>query len=81
MAPYWNCDAKTVVQHVSGISIEAVEPYLRRWTEAVSDSRMKAYPDDECCYGANYHAQKQIWKPILIELAKLASADIVHSAS
>jgi hypothetical protein len=25
-----------------------------------------------------YQAQKQRWKPILVELAKLASADIVH---
>ncbi len=28
-----------------------------------------------------YQAQKQRWKPILVELAKLASADIVHQPS
>jgi hypothetical protein len=28
-----------------------------------------------------YQAKKQLWKPILVELAKLASDDIVHRAS
>lgn len=28
-----------------------------------------------------YQAQKQHWKPLLVELAKLASADIVHQPS
>ena len=27
---------------------------------------------------ADYQAQKQRWKPVLVELARLASADIVH---
>lgn len=50
----WAGDAQVVCQHIAGLSPVAIKNYFVEWTEQVSGSGQKAYPDDEFAYGYDW---------------------------
>ncbi|MGL6076414.1 MAG: hypothetical protein ACRC8S_19855 [Fimbriiglobus sp.] len=47
----WAGDAQAICRQIPGLSPDSIKNYLVEWTEAITNSGTKAYPDDECYYG------------------------------
>lgn len=50
----WAGDAQAVCRHIAGLSPESIENYFVEWTDEISQSGQKAYPDDEYAYGSEW---------------------------
>jgi len=50
----WAGDAQIVCQLIAGLSPESIRNYFVEWTEPLSGSGQKAYPDDEFAYGSEW---------------------------
>lgn len=50
----WAGDAQVVCQYIADLSPEAIRNYFVEWTEPLSGSGQKAYPDDEFAYGSEW---------------------------
>jgi hypothetical protein len=50
----WAGDAQAVCQHIASLSPETIKNYFVEWTEQLTESGQKAYPDDEFAYGCDW---------------------------